>query len=183
MANSAFEVVFAPQPSYDDFTGKVNANGFDECEFYLSPNVGQPLLPLAKIISGGEMSRFMLAIKLITGDLSAIETMIFDEIDTGISGATGLCVAKKLAELSRGHQVLCVTHLPQIAAMADGHYYIEKYETDGDTTTRVTALGRDGMIGEISRLSGTKGVSTSSDKNATELKDWSDAFKAELVGG
>ena len=94
MANSAFEVVFAPQPSYDDFTGKVNANGFDECEFYLSPNVGQPLLPLAKIISGGEMSRFMLAIKLITGDLSAIETMIFDEIDTGISGATGLCVAK-----------------------------------------------------------------------------------------
>ncbi len=183
MANSAFEVVFAPQPSYDDFTGKVSANGFDECEFYLSPNVGQPLLPLAKIISGGEMSRFMLAIKLITGDLSAIETMIFDEIDTGISGATGLCVAKKLAELSRGHQVLCVTHLPQIAAMADGHYYIEKYETDGDTTTRVTALGRDGMIGEISRLSGTKGVSTSSDKNATELKDWSDAFKAELVGG
>ncbi len=183
MANSAFEVVFAPQPSYDDFTGKVNANGFDECEFYLSPNVGQPLLPLAKIISGGEMSRFMLAIKLITGDLSAIETMIFDEIDTGISGATGLCVAKKLAELSRGHQVLCVTHLPQIAAMADGHYYIEKYETDGDTTTRVTALGRDGMIGEISRLSGTKGVSTSSDKNATELKDWSDAFKAALVGG
>ncbi|WP_438848931.1 DNA repair protein RecN [Anaerocaecibacter muris] len=183
MANSAFEVVFAPQPSYDDFTGKVNANGFDECEFYLSPNVGQPLLPLAKIISGGEMSRFMLAIKLITGDLSAIETMIFDEIDAGISGATGLCVAKKLAELSRGHQVLCVTHLPQIAAMADGHYYIEKYETDGDTTTRVTALGRDGMIGEISRLSGTKGVSTSSDKNATELKDWSDAFKAELVGG
>ena len=176
MANSAFEVVFAPQPSYDDFTGKVNANGFDECEFYLSPNVGQPLLPLAKIISGGEMSRFMLA-------MSAIETMIFDEIDTGISGATGLCVAKKLAELSRGHQVLCVTHLPQIAAMADGHYYIEKYETDGDTTTRVTALGRDGMIGEISRLSGTKGVSTSSDKNATELKDWSDAFKAELVGG
>lgn len=183
MANSAFEVVFAPQPSYEDFTVRVSAGGFDECEFYLSPNVGQPLLPLAKIISGGEMSRFMLAIKLITGDLSAIETMIFDEIDTGISGATGLCVAKKLAQLSRGHQVLCVTHLPQIAAMADGHYYIEKYEVDGDTATRVTALGRDGMISEISRLSGTKGVSTSSDKNATELKDWSDAFKTELVGG
>ncbi len=180
MANSSFEVRFNDMPNIDDFVKHVTAVGFDECEFYLSPNVGQPLLPLAKIISGGEMSRFMLAVKLITGNLSKIETMIFDEIDTGISGAAGLCVAKKLAELSRGHQVLCVTHLAQIAAMADGHYYIEKYEADGDTATRVTALDRKGMIGEISRLSGTKGVSSTSDKSATELKDWSDKFKAEI---
>ncbi len=180
MPNSAFEVKFEPMPDMEDFTGKVTAAGFDEFEFYLSPNVGQPLLPLAKIISGGEMSRFMLAVKLITGDMSNIGTMIFDEIDTGISGAIGMCVAKKLAQLSRGHQVLCVTHLPQIAAMADGHYYIEKFENDGDTVTQVTQLNRNGMIGEISRLSGTKGVSSSSDKNATELKDWSDAFKSEF---
>ena len=181
MANSVFEAVFADMPDSDSFTAKVTANGFDEFEFYLSPNIGQPLLPLAKIISGGEMSRFMLAIKLVTGDLSNIGTMIFDEIDTGISGAVGLCVAKKLAQLSRGHQVLCVTHLAQIAAMADGQYFIEKTETDGDTETHVTPLDRAGMIGEISRLSGTKGVSSSSDKNATELKDWSDKFKAEIA--
>lgn len=181
MANSRFEVVFKDAPTEDNFTEKVTAVGFDEFEFYLSPNIGQPLLPLAKIISGGEMSRFMLAIKLITGDMTDIGTMIFDEIDTGISGAIGLCVAKKLAQLSRGHQVLCVTHLPQIAAMADGQYFIEKIQVDGDTATRVTALDRSGMIGEISRLSGTKGVSSSSDKNATELKDWSDKFKSELA--
>ncbi len=180
MANSVFEIVFGETPSIDKFVSGVTAAGFDEFEFYLSPNVGQPLLPLAKIISGGEMSRFMLAIKLITGNLSNIETMIFDEIDTGISGATGLCVAKKLAELSRGRQVLCVTHLPQIAAMADGHYYIVKLEKDGDTTTKVTSLDRDGMVSEISRLSGTRGVSSSSDKNATELKDFCDGYKREL---
>lgn len=180
MANSAFEAVFTPMPDRENFIKHMTATGCDEFEFYLSPNVGQPLLPLAKIISGGEMSRFMLAVKLITGDLSKIETMIFDEIDTGISGATGLCVAKKLAQLSRGHQVLCVTHLPQIAAMADGHYFIEKYEADGDTATRVSALAKSGMIDEISRLSGTKGVSSSSDKNATELKEFGDAFKRGL---
>ncbi|MDE5593873.1 MAG: DNA repair protein RecN, partial [Clostridiales bacterium] len=105
-------------------------------------------------------------------------TMIFDEVDTGISGAIGLCVAKKLAQLSRGHQVLCVTHLAQIAAMADGHYFIEKSEKDGDTQTSVTPLDRSGMIGEISRLSGTKGVSSSSDTNATELKNFCDTFKS-----
>ncbi|MCH5165760.1 MAG: DNA repair protein RecN [Clostridiales bacterium] len=182
MANSQFETVFSDRPSEEEFDKRVTANGFDEFEFYLSPNIGQPLLPLAKIISGGEMSRFMLAVKLITGDLGQIETMIFDEVDTGISGSVGLSVAKKLARLSRGHQVLCVTHLPQIAAMADGHYYIEKFETGGDTVTRVTPLDRSGMIGEISRLSGTKGVSSSSDKNATELKDWSDDYKSELSG-
>ncbi|MDE6618588.1 MAG: DNA repair protein RecN [Clostridiales bacterium] len=178
MAKSSFEVVFAEMPNYDEFATHVTSSGFDSLQFYLSPNVGQPLLPLIKIISGGEMSRFMLAIKLVTGDLSSIGTMIFDEVDTGISGAIGLCVAKKLAQLSRGHQVLCVTHLAQIAAMADGHYFIEKSEKNGDTQTSVTPLDRSGMIGEISRLSGTKGVSSSSDKSATELKDFCDTFKS-----
>ena len=180
MANSSFEVVFDDMPEIGDFTARVTSGGFDNFQFYLSPNVGQPLLPLIKIISGGEMSRFMLAIKLVTGDLSSIGTMIFDEVDTGISGAIGLCVAKKLAELSRGHQVLCVTHLPQIAAMADGHYFIQKSEVGGDTETSVTPLDRSGMIGEISRLSGTKGVSSSSNTNATELKDFCDKFKSEI---
>ncbi len=181
MAGSRFEAVFNDKPSRDDFAAKVTASGFDEPEFYLSPNAGQPLLPLAKIISGGEMSRFMLAIKLITGDLGNIDTMIFDEIDTGISGAVGLEVAKKLCKLSRGRQVLCVTHLPQIAAMADAQYFIEKTEKGGDTSTGVTALDRFGQIGELSRLSGTKGVSSTSDKNAEEMKDWADKYKSALA--
>lgn len=177
MAKSKFEARFSPSPDFDNFTETVTANGFDAFEFYLSPNPGQPLLPLAKIISGGEMSRFMLAIKLITGNLGGIGTMIFDEIDTGISGAIGLSVAKKLCRLSRGRQVLCVTHLPQIAAMADAHFYIEKSETDGNTHTRVSKLDRKGQIGEVARLSGTLGVSDFSEKNAEELKTWSDNFK------
>ena len=177
MAKSKFEARFSPSPDFDNFTETVTANGFDAFEFYLSPNPGQPLLPLAKIISGGEMSRFMLAIKLITGNLGGIGTMIFDEIDTGISGAIGLSVAKKLCRLSRGRQVLCVTHLPQIAAMADAHFYIEKSETDGNTHTRVSKLDRKGQIGEVARLSGTLGVSDFSEKNAEEPKTWSDNFK------
>lgn len=180
MAASKFEVSFAPCPELADFTSKVTATGFDEFEFYLSPNVGQPLMPLAKIISGGEMSRFMLAIKLISGNLGNIGTMIFDEVDTGISGAVGLGVAKKLCRLSRERQVLCVTHLPQIAAMADTHLYIEKIDAGGDTVTKVTPLDRNGQIGEIARLSGTKGVSTTSDINAEEIKTWSDGFKSEI---
>lgn len=180
MSGSRFEAVFEPMPNEEEFTDKVGSGGFDEFEYYLSPNAGQPLLPLAKIISGGEMSRFMLAIKLITGDLGGIGTMIFDEIDTGISGAIGLEVAKKLCKLSRGRQVLCVTHLPQIAAMADAHLYIEKSDVGGDTVTSVTPLDRSGRIGEISRLSGSKGVSSSSTRNAEEMKDWSDEFKRGL---
>ena len=180
MAGSKFEAVFTDTPTRDDFVAKVTATGFDEVEFYLSPNLGQPLLPLAKIISGGEMSRFMLSIKLITGDLGNIDTMIFDEIDTGISGAVGLEVAKKLCKLSRDRQVLCVTHLPQIAAMADAQYFIEKTESDGNTSTNVTSLDRAGQISELSRLSGTKGVSTTSDKNASEMKDWADSYKKDV---
>ncbi len=180
MQGSKFEVVFSDKPEESDFTGKVDSTGFDECEFFLSPNAGQPLMPLAKIISGGEMSRFMLSIKLITGDLGDIDTMIFDEIDTGISGAVGLGVAKKLCKLSRNRQVLCVTHLPQIAAMADSHFFIEKHDVNGETVTSVTPLDRKGKIGEIARLSGTKGVSATSDRNAEEMKDWSDEFKKSL---
>ena len=180
MAGSKFEAVFSDKPDIDNFTGKVDSTGFDECEFFLSPNLGQPLMPLSKIISGGEMSRFMLSVKLITGDLGGIDTMIFDEIDTGISGAVGLSVAKKLCKLSRNRQVLCVTHLPQIAAMADSHFFIEKHDEGDETVTTVTPLDRHGKVGEIARLSGTKDVSATSIKNAEEMKDWSDKFKADL---
>ena len=180
MADAAFEVAFAALPGRDEFENSFGAKGADDVEFMLSPNPGQPLLPLIKIISGGEMSRFMLALKVITGRFGGIDTMIFDEIDTGISGKTGLEVAEKLADISRFSQVFCVTHLPQIASMADCQHYIEK-TTDGYTTsTCVRKLDREGMIEEITRLSGAGGVSENARKAAEELKQWSDNYKSSL---
>lgn len=180
MANARFEIRFKQTPTIDELDKTVTANGFDDIEFYLSPNTGMPLMPLAKIISGGEMSRFMLSVKLVSGNGIGINTMIFDEIDTGISGAIGLSVAKKLCRLSRNKQVLCVTHLAQIAAMADSHFYISKYDDEKGTVTHVKSLDLDGQIGELSRLSGTQGISSSSDKNAAEMKAWANNFKTEL---
>ena len=180
MKNAAFKIAFNDFPTREEFAGHVTSEGADEAEFMLSPNLGQPLLPLIKIISGGEMSRFMLALKVISSKYGSVDTMIFDEIDTGISGKIGQEVAKKLAEISRHSQVLCVTHLPQIASMADHQYYIEK-NTDGLTTsTSVRDLDRGGMIDEIARLSGAGGISAAAQQSATELKNWSDEYKKNL---
>lgn len=180
MATAEFEVRFAPLPDREAFEGNFGARGADDVEFMLSPNPGQPLLPLVKIISGGEMSRFMLALKVITGRYGGIDTMIFDEIDTGISGRTGTEVAEKLAGISRYSQVFCVTHLAQIASMADRQYYISK-TTDGYTTsTGVKLLDRDGMIDEIVRLSGAGEGSSNARRAAEELKERSDEYKRSL---
>lgn len=180
MKNADFKVAFSEFPSREEFVSRVSPLGADEAEFMLSPNLGQPLLPLIKIISGGEMSRFMLALKVISSKYGSVDTMIFDEIDTGISGKIGQEVAKKLAEISRHSQVLCVTHLPQIASMADYQYFIEK-TTDGMTTsTGVRVLDRAGMIAEIARLSGAGGISAAAEQTAAELKSWSDDYKRGL---
>ena len=180
MKNSEFKVSFSELPNREDFEAKVTANGADDVEFLLSPNLGQPLLPLVKIISGGEMSRFMLALKVISSKYGGVDTLIFDEIDTGISGKIGQEVAKKLADISRNAQVLCVTHLPQIASMADRQYFIEK-NTDGVTTrTGVRLLDYDGMIKEISRLSGGIDRSNASHQSAVEMKEWSESYKQSL---
>ncbi len=177
MNNSEFKVAFARIPDIDEFDGAVTSLGADDEEFMLSANLGQPLLPLAKIISGGEMSRFMLALKVVLSKYGSIETMIFDEIDTGISGKIGQEVAKKLADISRNSQVLCVTHLPQIASMADSQYFIEK-QSDGHTTsTNVRLLDRSGIIDEITRLSGARDISSAARQTAIELKEWSDNYK------
>ena len=181
MENSDFRVVVSEFPARSEFEGKFGQNGADTAEFYLSPNAGQPLKPLVKIISGGEMSRFMLALKVISNQSDDIPTMIFDEIDAGISGITGRVVAKKLAMLSREHQVLCVTHLPQIASMADAHFFIYKRSEENNTVTNVVPLDGKGMIDEISRLSGSKGISEQSDTNAQTMKRWSDEYKASLA--
>ena len=180
MPNAEFTVAFTDIPTRAEAAEKVTPRGMDDVEFMLSPNIGQPLLPLLKIISGGEMSRFMLALKVISSRYANVGTMIFDEIDTGISGKIGQEVAKKLADISRNSQVLCVTHLAQIASMADTQYYIEK-NTDGVTTnTSVRLLDRQGMIDEICRLSGARDVSASALKSAEELKAWSDDYKKNI---
>jgi len=180
MEHSQFKVVFADLPDLQSSENKFTSNGLDNIEFYLSPNVGQPLLPLTKIISGGEQSRLMLALKVIAGETDVIPTLIFDEIDVGISGKVGLEVAKKMAKISFTHQVLCVTHLAQIAAMADANYFISKSVVGDQTITSVEFLGQLGQYDEIARLSGWKDISDNAVESAKQMKEWSTAYKDEL---
>lgn len=177
MSEVKFEIRFAPFPQREQCESYVSPKGMDKMEFYFSPNRGQPLQPMTKIISGGEMSRFMLALKVVNGERDEMPTMIFDEIDVGISGITGRAVAQKLQQIAKNHQVLCVTHLPQIAAMASEQFYIEKSVKDEQTFTDVTKLDYDGMIKEIARLSGGYGVGNQAELAAAELKEWCDEFK------
>ena len=128
------------------------ADGKDKVEFLISANAGEPLKPLAKIASGGEMSRVMLALKTVLVDADEIGTFIFDEIDTGVSGRTARRVGEKMRFLGGKRQLLCITHLPQIAAMADNHFLIEKESDAGETVTRVTALDEEGAVREVARL-------------------------------
>lgn len=128
------------------------ADGKDKVEFLISANAGEPLKPLAKIASGGEMSRVMLALKTVLVDADEIGTFIFDEIDTGVSGRTARRVGEKMRFLGGKRQLLCITHLPQIAAMADNHFLIEKESDAGETVTRVTALDEEGSVREVARL-------------------------------
>ena len=180
MEGAEFKIVFEELPKFEECEKYLSSVGMDKAEFYLSANAGQPLKPLAKIISGGEMSRFMLALKVISSRVDDIPTMIFDEIDTGISGKIGQEVAKKLAVISRFHQVLCVTHLTQIAAMADNHYLITKSNVNNVTETKVELLSGSGVIEEISRLSGAKDISEKAFENAAQMKEWSDSFKRSV---
>ena len=153
MKNAVFAVQFAPAPKMSGST-IYTANGFDEVEFMFSANLGEPQKPLVKVISGGEMSRFMLAVKSIMADNDNIGTMVFDEIDTGISGKMAQVTAEKMAQIAQKHQVLCVTHLPQIAATANTHFFIEKSENGGQTRTSLTLLNDEDRVCEIARLSG-----------------------------
>lgn len=180
MSNCVFKVVFADLPDRKNCEKKFTAKGLDEVEFYLSPNAGQPLKPLTKIISGGEQSRFMLALKVISGKYDDIPSLVFDEIDTGISGTIGREVAKKMAIISTTRQVLCVTHLPQIAAMADKNYLITKSTDDNSTVTNVRELVGKEVVDEIARLSGGKDISSAAETSAAEMKQWSNDFKLSV---
>lgn len=156
-------------------------NGQDHVEFLISTNPGEPLKPLAKVASGGELSRIMLAIKSILATEDEIETLIFDEIDTGISGKTASMVAEKLAKISVNHQVICISHLSQIAAMADGHYLIEKKLENDTTTTNILKLSRDESIKELVRINGDGTVTGAAMSHAMEMKDMADRAKSNLV--
>ena len=143
--------------------------GMDKVEILISANRGEPLKPLYKIASGGEMSRIMLAFKNIISSSDMIPTLIFDEIDNGISGITASIVAKKLGEISRQHQIICITHLPQIAAAGDRNYRIYK-ETDGEKTfTRVEKLSDEEKVSEVARLLGGTTITDTTLKSAKEL--------------
>lgn len=154
--------------------------GKDDVEFLISTNPGEPVKPLAKVASGGELSRIMLAIKSILAAEDDIETLIFDEIDTGISGVTAQKVAEKLAKISRNHQVICISHLAQIAAMADNHYLIEKTVNDNSTTTDIKQLDRSQSIEELIRINGGSEITEAAIIHATEMKDMADRTKCNL---
>lgn len=168
MGNTRFYVEFKPNNSGRPMMP--TETGDDRIEFLISPNPGEPLKPLAKIASGGELSRLMLAVKSLESASSGVETMVFDEIDTGISGRMAQVVAEKMNKLSKERQVICVTHLPQIASAADFHYLVRKTVSEGRTSTSVEELDRDGRIREISRMiSGADGITSQSDAYAHSL--------------
>ena len=164
MEKTQFRVSFTTPDAAD-----ITENGYDKVEFQISTNPGEPLKPLAKIVSGGEMSRVMLAFKTILGNLDEIPTMIFDEIDVGIGGRTAQSVAEKIRAISKNRQVICVTHLPQIASMADGHYAIEKKFTGNHTRTLVSKLGPEERKKEIARMIGGSSLTPLSLRHAGEL--------------
>ena len=157
----------------DHFTSE----GWDEAEFLISTNPGEPVKPLRAVASGGELSRIMLAIKTVLADTDQIPTLIFDVIDTGISGRTAQKVSEKLKEISRTHQVICITHLPQIASMADCHFEIEKSVREGKTVTQICRLGQEESIQELARLLGGAQITDAVLKNAREMKELAERSK------
>ncbi len=173
MEHSEFEVEFTE--------GNYTAKGTDRVEFYISTNVGQEKKPLAKIASGGEISRVMLAIKSILADADATGTLIFDEIDTGISGRTAQTVAEKMASLRKNHQILCITHLPQIASMADAHYLISKYVETGNTFTEFKLLAPNERVTELARMLGGVHVTQTTQEHASEMLRLSEEYKQNFA--
>lgn len=156
-------------------------NGYDSIEYEISTNPGESVKPLGRIVSGGELSRIMLAIKAILADRDQIETLIFDEIDTGISGRTAQKVSEKMAVIGSCHQVLCITHLPQIAAMADTHFEIEKHQKGSETITEIHPLGERESVRELARLLGGAEITEVVLKNAMEMKELAQVHKNTRV--
>ena len=157
-----------------------DALGIDVVRFLMSANVGEELRPINKVASGGELARIMLALKNVLAENELIGTLVFDEVDTGVSGRAAQKVAEKLAQVSRRKQVLCVTHLPQLAAMADTHFSVEKGEAKGRTYTHVVLLDRERRKAELARITGGSKVTEALLKSAGELLDAAEAYRAAL---
>lgn len=168
----SFEMQFEALPGY-------TALGRDDVEFLISVNPGEPMRPLMKIASGGELSRIMLAIKTVLADKDDIDAVIFDEIDVGISGRTAQKVSEKMMLIGKTRQVICITHLAQIAAMADSHYRIEKLVKNGETRTQIRKLKKEEEIEELARILGGAKITDAVMKNAEEMKALADAKKSE----
>ena len=156
---------------------KISADGIDQIRFMISTNPGLPMRPVQEVASGGELSRIMLALKSVAAQADGVDTLIFDEIDTGISGETANRVAKKMAVISKEHQVIAITHLPQIAAMADSHYFIRKQTDQKNTQTMIYKLKKDESLKEISRMISGDQRSETSMEHAKEMKTLADQTK------
>lgn len=163
MEQAVFEVVF----TQTDLT----INGIDKVEFYLSTNVGESLKPLTKIVSGGELSRIMLALKTIFSTTQSITSIVFDEVDTGVSGRVAQAIAEKIHQIGSHSQVLCITHLPQVAAIADTQYFIRKLVKDNRTQTQVSELADSERVNEIARMLSGADVTELTKEHAKELLD------------
>ncbi len=173
MRNAVFEARFGGandgEAAFARDGATLGPSGYDSVEFYFSANLGQPALPLGKIASGGELSRVMLALKCLEARRRAVATLIFDEVDAGIGGGVAEVVGRKLKQLARFHQVLCITHLPQIAAFADKHFVVEKEQRRGTTASRVSALERGERIEELARMLGGVEITDKIRRAAREL--------------
>ncbi|MBQ6538560.1 MAG: DNA repair protein RecN, partial [Eubacterium sp.] len=169
-ANAEFDIEIR---ELSDYTSK----GLDEVEFIISNNPGEPMRSLAKVASGGELSRIMLAIKSVFAESDDIDTLIFDEIDTGISGRTAQAVSEKMAAIGRSHQIICITHLAQIAAMADKHFVIEKNVSEERSATVIKPLAETESVEELARILGGAVITDAVRENAREMKQMASELK------
>ena len=157
---------------------QISADGMDQIRFMISTNPGLPMRPVQEVASGGELSRIMLALKSVAAQADGVDTLIFDEIDTGISGETANRVAKKMAVISKDHQVIAITHLPQIAAMADSHFEIEKHVEENETVTSIHPLSEEDTVRELARMLGGAKITDSVLANASEMKELAQVQKS-----
>lgn len=177
MPKVRFQVEFRPKAG----EYAMDETGLDEVQFLMSANVGEDLKPIQKIASGGELARIMLALKNVLAENDHVGSLVFDEVDTGVSGRAAQKVAEKLAGVARTKQVLCVTHLPQLAAMADVHFSVEKGERKGRTFTEVERLSRERRMEELARLTSGERITGATLEAAGELLDSAERFKRALT--
>jgi DNA repair protein RecN (Recombination protein N) len=172
MENAVFTVIFG-KPSSDQGTVTFNPRGIDEIEFYITTNVGEMAKPLNRIASGGELSRIMLAVKKVLAKTGSVGTLIFDEVDSGVGGAVAEDVGKKLKDVAQHHQILCITHLPQIACFGDKHYRVAKTVSDERTITSVDFLSEEERLEEIARMLGGSELTKKTRAHAREMLELS----------